>query len=280
MIRKLVKRLLKRLAPPEVVVLLKHLHPGTKGVFAPRSVEVTATVPGVPVLILAPHPDDEAIGMGGVLSQHITAGSRISVLYLTDGRGHDSHNLTARRREEAKLLGLKYGIHQIFWDIEDGSLRNDAPTVSEMERVLIEAAPARVYLPSFFERQYDHFATNGVLLDALKSVKVDRCEVFGYEVWDNIPFPNYVVNITSNFEMKKEILSHYTIALNETDFIELARHRNALHHSLYVENRRGREGYAEGFCCLDYRFYREAYEEYRQVLQECRSSLMSRSVSA
>ena len=55
------------------------------------------TIVSAPVLILSPHPDDEAIGMGGTLCKHLDNGSDVTVLYLTDGDAHLTHTANEAR---------------------------------------------------------------------------------------------------------------------------------------------------------------------------------------
>ena len=43
------------------------------------------------VLILAPHPDDEAIGCAGVIQQAVSSGAQVRIAYLTNG----DHNQVA-----------------------------------------------------------------------------------------------------------------------------------------------------------------------------------------
>ena len=40
---------------------------------------------GQRVLILAPHPDDEAIACAGVIQQALKAGAKVKIVYLTNG---------------------------------------------------------------------------------------------------------------------------------------------------------------------------------------------------
>ena len=72
--------------------------------------------PGDP-LVLAPHPDDESLGCGGLLAQCVAAGRNPSVLVLTDGTGSHPNSraykpprLRALREQEARdaaeILGL------------------------------------------------------------------------------------------------------------------------------------------------------------------------------
>src|SRR5579885_3094484 len=57
-----------------------------------------------PVLVLAPHMDDEVIGPGGTLRRHVEAGAAVTVVFLTDGRmgGWDDGTLNQRRKRESE----------------------------------------------------------------------------------------------------------------------------------------------------------------------------------
>lgn len=281
-LRNTARKLLLKYAPPEIIVLLKssigHHRSKNGQPFPHKNVYVTESVPMGTVLILAPHPDDEAIGMGGVMSMHLENQSAITVLYMTDGRGALSSNgeLIDIRRKEAESLAKKYKINQIFWKIEDTCLTNDRDTVSAMIKVLEDLQPTLVYLPSFFDHHFDHFSANQILVDALKKTSPVEMTILGYEVWDHTPFPNYIVNISSHFEKKAHMLSHYTTPLRATDFTKLCRYRNALHYTLYIDSGRSEiEGYAEAFSRLDSATYQALYNQYLGSLQQNGSLLPS-----
>ena len=59
---------------------------------------------GERVLIIAPHPDDESIGCGGIIQKALSAGARVKVLYLTNG----DHNELAFIVYE-KLITVRQG---------------------------------------------------------------------------------------------------------------------------------------------------------------------------
>lgn len=69
------------------------------------------------IVVLAPHPDDETLGCGGLMAAARSLGRRVHIVILTDGTGSHPHSktypasrLAALRREEsqraAEVLGL------------------------------------------------------------------------------------------------------------------------------------------------------------------------------
>src|SRR5262245_13400417 len=58
------------------------------------------------VLVVAPHPDDELAGCGGVILLHAAAGDQVTVLHVTDGRasrvGADPTEVARIRRAESQ----------------------------------------------------------------------------------------------------------------------------------------------------------------------------------
>jgi LmbE family N-acetylglucosaminyl deacetylase len=70
-----------------------------------------------PVLILAPHPDDESLGCGGFIAQACARGQPPLVAIVTDGdashpgsKTHPPARLAALRREEARLATSLLGL--------------------------------------------------------------------------------------------------------------------------------------------------------------------------
>lgn len=83
-------------------------------------------------LIVAPHPDDEAIGAYGVIRALTARGARVTVAIVTDGAG--SHpgsvrwprgRLVAARRRETRSAMHRIGVRAarvVFLDLPDGGL--------------------------------------------------------------------------------------------------------------------------------------------------------------
>ena len=275
------RRLAHRLAPPELSTALKFLRSEGGVAFPRRNVEVVAALPRARVLVLAPHPDDEAIGMGGTLAMHLAGGSEVTVLYLTDGGGpveEGREELVRVRRAEAEALGRDAGVRQVFWDRPDTRLADDAATVQLLVALLRELRPELVYAPSLFDHHYDHFTTNQILADALAALPELEATVAGYEVWDNVPFPNWLVDVSAFVGRKEQLLAHYATPHRYTDFTRLCRQRSSVYYTLYVnsEIQHAEHGFAEAFLRFDAAAFRRLQAGYVAALRADRSELPRR----
>ena len=269
-----IKRLLLRHGGWEAKAWIQSRRGRNDLVFAERRDLICDIEPGA-ALVLAPHPDDEAIGAGGTIVAHLMSGADVSVLYLTDGSsGRKNPELVEARRAEARAVGDRYGIGQIFWDAPDTQLNSSSMLADRLASVLEEIEPKHLYLPSFFEKHVDHFIANQLVIDALSRCGDPEVCLYGYEVWDNIVKPNYHVDITAHFNKKKEMISFYETQTQETNYVRLCEARNALHHFLQCFG--SSEGHAEAFFRADPVTYKAHYDAYVEVLRETGSSLVKR----
>ena len=272
MARGALRRVVNRYAPPEVATAIRFLRSSGTPAFPKRNRVVERDVPSTDVLVLSPHPDDEAIGMGGCLVKHVENGSRVTVLYLTDGAGvgdeASRRELRAVRRAESEALGESLGLRQVFWDRPDTGLTNDQATVAAMVEILSDVRPELVYLPAIFDQHYDHFTANQVFADALGRTDLAPT-VCGYEVWDVIPFPNLYVDVSAQEEAKERALGHYATPLRTTDFPKLCRYRASVHYTLHVDSRieLADKGFAEAFLRFDGATYCELLAAYVRALR-------------
>lgn len=145
------------------------------------------------VLIVAPHPDDEAIGCGGLIARLCAEGHAPHVVVMTGGGGSlrgysdmpESEVIKARRNltlNSAKALGLpESNIH--FLDFVDGHI-GDRPE-SEMNRIkeLIEQLqPDAIFVPHSGEGWPDHLNTRNIVLNS-KLLPLNSPSVYEYCVW-------------------------------------------------------------------------------------------------
>ncbi|MEY2893758.1 MAG: hypothetical protein RJA98_3666, partial [Pseudomonadota bacterium] len=126
----------------------------------PRGID---TFPQRRVVVLAPHPDDEAIGCAGAILRHVQAGAQVSVIQLSDGRWGDRrlHDATRdasqrqalqaalvdTRRAEAQAWAKAAGCQVRFLEAHDGALGPRADWAQRLAGWLDELQPDLVYLP-------------------------------------------------------------------------------------------------------------------------------------
>jgi len=272
------RRTLSRVAPTELETALRFLRAPSSPAFPKKNVVVERELPPCRVLVLAPHPDDEAIGAGGTLVAHVRAGSEVCVLYLTDGGGVEAERdrQIATRRAEAEAAGRQLGAAQVFWENADTRLTNDPATVDALAALLDERKPDRIYVPSFFDTHYDHFATNQILVDATARSGWQGT-VCGYEVWDAVPFPNYMVDVSPHVDERDAVLAHYRTPHATTDFTKLCRYRSSVHYTLFVNSHRDRTdlGYAEAFLRFESDVYCDMQRSYVEALRAAKSPLIA-----
>jgi len=214
-----------------------------------------------PVLVLAPHPDDEAIGPGGTVRLHVLAGGAVTVVIATDGRwgGYDpDKTLVERRKAESKAAAKILGTSDpIFLDGPDNALDDSPEIVSKVRRIIEDKKPVYIYLPALTDNHRDHWATNRILYAVLKSLPpqfVQGVVIRGYEVWSTL-IADCFVDISSVVEIKKQAIEAFPSQTKADDYagavIALNRYRSlrALH---------GR-GYAEAFMQMGFYEFETLY---------------------
>jgi LmbE family N-acetylglucosaminyl deacetylase len=182
---------------------------------------------GSPVLVLAPHPDDEVFGCGGVIVQLLRAGSDVRLVVLTDGAAQgDPNTRRAEALEAAQRLGLE---EPDFWGLADRSLRPDDRDLAERMRALLtDFAPQLILAPSPAEIHPDHRAVavlvysllqsttaGGELHDALQSTRIATYEVSA------VLRPNLLVDVSAEWETVHSAAEAYASQLDVHPYVEV-----------------------------------------------------------
>jgi LmbE family N-acetylglucosaminyl deacetylase len=156
-----------------------------------------------PVLVLAPHSDDETLGCGALLADTAAGGSMIHVAYFTDSAGShrslpevDVANLAERRRAEAvqamKLAGIPEG--RLHWlGAPDGRLKDLTPAEQSewrqtLARLLRGVGPGAILLPCRDDGSSEHEAMFRLLVSALPREQAPRILEFPVWSWWNPRF--------------------------------------------------------------------------------------------
>jgi len=149
------------------------------------------------VAVIAPHPDDESIGCGGLIAQLVNAGQPVTVLLLSDGAMSHPQSLRWTRAARVRLrlaefhaalraLGVSAaGARALQWP--DGALP-DAGTagfdaaVAELAGCLTALTPSTLLVPWRRDPHPDHRAASAIARAA--NAGLERpVRVLEYPVW-------------------------------------------------------------------------------------------------
>ncbi len=210
-----------------------------------------APLRGERLLVLAPHPDDEVIGCGGLIAQHLRENRAVRVLVATDGAeaagATADKTAYARRREEESRRGLA-----ILGDVELEFLRFpdrglDDKVADKIREHLLSFKPDLVLVPSPIEIHPDHLALSRAFCELIqrdRSLFADLAtsRVAFYEVSQPIR-PSALVDITDVAEKKYEAIAAHESQITLKDYVSYARGLNAYRAMTLPESTKAAEAY-------------------------------------
>lgn len=130
-----------------------------------------STVPELPplrgdVVVFAAHPDDETLGVGGLITTLVRAGTRVHFVFATCG--HDEESAAERREEAAAAIGiLAPGATSEFYGLPDAGLKDVLPQLGTAVRATLAAHPAADVLVTWHgDRHGDHRRLAAAVADA------------------------------------------------------------------------------------------------------------------
>jgi len=181
-------------------------------------------------LVIAPHPDDEVLGTGGVLARLADAGQETFVVVVTTGRPPAfTKQQTSMIREEAYCVHKQLGVSQTFWLDQPAAGLSEVPHSAlnaAILKVMGEVSPQTLLIPFLGDIHVDHALT---FLSTLVAARPNHgnfpTTVLTYETlsetnW-NAPYltpnfvPNVFVDIENTLPRKLEAMRRYASQLRE-----------------------------------------------------------------
>lgn len=137
-----------------------------------------------PLIVVAPHPDDEILGAGGLVHAHAVAGQKITILSVTDGEAADSlrFGLDRVRRLELRNALRKLSLSHVAvyrMGIPDGRVQDYR---NRLRNALCECIEDRatIIAPYELDGHPDHEAAGRECLEVAQSYGVP---IARYPVW-------------------------------------------------------------------------------------------------
>jgi len=162
----------------------------------------TSRLVGSPLLVLAPHPDDEVFGCAAVLLEGVRSEAEIHVAIVTDGGAQGD---VVERRGESIEAARRLGTPEPeFWGFADRSLSpSDPALLARLRWRLEEVDPELVLVPSPAEIHPDHralaLAVYRVLRETTTGAQRAGFRLAAYEVSAFLR-PNCLVDLTADWE--------------------------------------------------------------------------------
>jgi LmbE family N-acetylglucosaminyl deacetylase len=206
------------------------------------------------VLVIAAHPDDEVLGVGGTMAKHAKNGDEVAVVVVSEGASSqyaDPNMIQVRRdacKKACKLLGAK---KTFFFDLPDAKLMESGivEITNVISKVMSDFAPNVVYAPDKSELHMDHrMVYEGTLVVTrpyLSTFPKGTLCFYETSFLRFSPFtPSYYSDITDFIDTKIDAFSVYDSEIEDFP------HPRSIESIKAVARMRGAESgvdYAEGF---------------------------------
>lgn len=167
----------------------------------------------VDCLIVAPHPDDAELAMGGTIGLLRSQGVRVGVLDLTDGEPTPHGSPEIRRRETAAataILGLDYRGNL---GLPNRSLVADLPSRALLAGAIRQLRPRLLFAPYWEDAHPDHVAASALVDAARFWAKLTKTDLPGE--------PHYPQRIICYFSVHLRLHPKTSFILDITPFIDL-----------------------------------------------------------
>lgn len=203
------------------------------------------------LMVIAPHPDDETLGAGGLVLKTRAAGGAVRLVWVTDGAASHPHlmppaELAALRQAEAFEAARRLGVppdHCHFLAFPDGGVLEHRVAISDALVALLRAhKPEAVAIPHRQEPPEDHVEVWRAATDSIDAY-AKPIQVYEYGVWWWLHWPwarlkpvprgwaRQVWKRTLRAGFGLEALRQFNVRLDIADVLDAKRHALAAHES-------------------------------------------------
>ncbi len=182
------------------------------------------------ILVIAPHPDDEILGCGGMMIENIKRGNEVYVCIVTKGFPPQFNvDRTKRNQADARECHRAIGVKGTFFLDFPSTMLETVPRSEFNGRILKlvrDLQPDEVYIPHYGDMQKDHQLVAEACMVAVRpkytppTRKVYAYETMSETAWNapsiqNEFIPNVFVDISDSLQDKKKALGLYTLQVSE-----------------------------------------------------------------
>ena len=185
------------------------------------------------LLILCPHPDDESIGTGGLISLF---GPQCDIWLLTDGclggeKGQDERYVAQVREDEFNHAMQIANVNDVrMFGVRDRALTDNVDILLEEDFRPYQ----KVFITNASDSHPDHCAAFIALKKAFRNGSKAGLEadVFQYEVTAPLGHITHFLDISEKVDKKRELIGCYSSQLIQADYFDIALSLNSFRASV------------------------------------------------
>ena len=169
------------------------------------------------ILVIAAHPDDEVLGMGGTIRKHTKKGNKVHLCVVSEGATAQYQNkkmVEVRRKaciKSCKILGISSFDFLEFSDMQLDSIPQ-LKINKQLERIVRKIKPDIVYTTPHNDLNKDHQIVFESTLVVTRPLSSKVKQILCYEIPNIIikPFnPNLFENVSKEFSYKIKAFHAY-----------------------------------------------------------------------
>lgn len=189
------------------------------------------------LLIIAPHPDDEVIGCGGLIQQAISSNAKVDILFITaegkrsiaDSKVIDGVNIRILESKKAKKILAYHSVD--YLGLEERALqleKNSGMFKNALAKILKGNSFQYIFVPNHFDMHPDHRATCLATLQTIKSLQQENPKsiqklagIFIYEIWGPANATHVSFLSPKTLEKKLAAMACYQTQLDTADYFKI-----------------------------------------------------------
>ena len=192
-------------------------------------------------LVIAPHPDDAEIGMGGTIARLLEQGWRVGILDLTDGEPTPLGSRTLRAAETAAATAALGNPWRKNLGLVNRSLEPTLANRRSLAAVFRETRPRFLFAPYWEDAHPDHTAATKLVEDARFWSKLSKSDIPGA--------PFHPARVLYYFSVHLRIVERPSFVVDISDQLETKVKVLRCYRSQFVDNQPvGRPGVINAFC--------------------------------
>ncbi len=133
------------------------------------------------ILVVAPHPDDAELGMGGTIAKFIASGHRVTLLDMTDGSptplGDRATRLVEAARASEELTQGRGGLTRVLLDLPNRTVVHSIEARHAVAGVIRAVQAQMIFVPHFEDAHPDHLACTRIVEDARFDAKLTKIQM-------------------------------------------------------------------------------------------------------